>query len=73
MSDEGVGIDPRQLQNTFVLEEPTIDSSYIIGPKPGPYVAERSRSIYARLGARIAFFGIDARTEVLKHSIIGFD
>lgn len=29
-----------------------------------PYVAEHSRSIYARLGARIAFFGIDARTEV---------
>lgn len=29
-----------------------------------PYVAEHSRSIYARLGARVAFFGIDARTEV---------
>lgn len=73
-------VDPRQLENTFVLEEKVIDSSYIIGPKPGvcqtqqssrplvnilqPYVAESSRSIYARLGARIAFFGIDARTEV---------
>lgn len=29
-----------------------------------PYVVEHSRSIYARLGARIGFFGIDARTEV---------
>jgi len=29
-----------------------------------PYVAEHSRSIYARLGSRIGFFGIDARTEV---------
>ncbi|KAF4632418.1 hypothetical protein G7Y89_g5706 [Cudoniella acicularis] len=63
-SDDGVGVDPRQLEDTYVLEEKTIDSSYIIGSKPGPYVAERSRSIYARLGARIAFFGIDARTEV---------
>lgn len=35
-----------------------------------PYVAERSRSIYARLGARIAFFGIDARTEVSNHERI---
>jgi hypothetical protein len=29
------GPDPRQLENTFVLEEKTIDSSYIIGSKPG--------------------------------------
>ena len=75
-----VGLDPRQLENTYVLDEKTIDSSYIIGHRPGvsqtpttvftcwlifqPYVVEHSRSIYARLGARIAFFGIDARTEV---------
>jgi hypothetical protein len=31
----GGGIDPRQLEDTFVLEEKTIDSGYIIGPKPG--------------------------------------
>ncbi|CAG8953495.1 hypothetical protein HYFRA_00010245 [Hymenoscyphus fraxineus] len=66
---EGVGLDPRQLENTFVLEEKTIDSSYIIGSKPGPYVVEHSRSIYARLGARIAFFGIDARTERTRHQV----
>ena len=29
------GPDPRQLENTYVLEEKTIDSSYIIGSKPG--------------------------------------
>lgn len=81
------GPDPRQLENTYVLEEKTIDSSYIIGSKPGvsrrnlptsisnllnfvqPYVAEHSRSIYARLGARIAFFGIDARTERTRHQV----
>lgn len=27
--------DPRQLENTYVLQEKTIDSSYIIGSKPG--------------------------------------
>lgn len=81
MSTNGVGIDPRQIENTYVMEDDVPDPSYIIGDSPGvsnsyhsslhlancsqPYVAERSRSIYARLGARIAFFGIDARTEVI--------
>jgi hypothetical protein len=34
-STTGGIVDPRQLENTFVLEETNIDSSYIIGPKPG--------------------------------------
>jgi len=29
-----------------------------------PYVVEHSHNMYARLGARMAFLGIDARTEV---------
>jgi len=45
------------------------DPSYIIGTKPGPYVEERSRNIYCQLGARIAFAGIDARTERTRHQI----
>ena len=35
MSDDGAGADPRQLENTYVLKEETIDPSYIIGCKPG--------------------------------------
>jgi hypothetical protein len=34
-STEGVGTDSRQLENTYVLEEKSIDPSYIIGYKPG--------------------------------------
>jgi hypothetical protein len=34
-SAEGASADPRQLENTFVLEEKAIDSSYIIGDRPG--------------------------------------
>lgn len=34
-SAEAGGVDLRQLEDTYVLEEKTIDSSYIIGPKPG--------------------------------------
>lgn len=54
--------------DTYVAKKRT-DSSYIVGSKPGPYVAEHSHNIYAKLGARIAFAGIDARTERTRHQI----
>ncbi|KAF2838685.1 hypothetical protein M501DRAFT_934481 [Patellaria atrata CBS 101060] len=66
---EGTSADPNQLHDTFVMKETQEDPSYIIGPKPGPYVEERSRNIYCQLGARIAFAGIDARTERTRHQI----
>lgn len=34
-SEDGARADPRQLENTFVLTENTIDSGYIIGDRPG--------------------------------------
>ena len=37
---------------------------YILGPRLGPYIPERSRHLFTRLGARIALLGIDTRTEV---------
>ena len=61
--------DPVQVQNTYVHTEKTIDESYIVGPRPGPYVEEHSRSIFCQLGARIAFLGIDGRTERTRHQI----
>ena len=57
------GADPNQLMDTFVAERKS-DASYIVGKKPGPYVAEHSYNIYSRLGARMALIGIDARVEV---------
>ena len=45
------------------------DASWIVGAKPGPYVEERSRSLYMRLGKRIAFCGIDARTERTRRQV----
>lgn len=62
-TDSDGPVDPRQLENTFVLEEQVPDPRWILGKSPGPYVEERSRSLYMRLGRRIAFVGIDARTE----------
>ncbi|KAJ2905378.1 hypothetical protein MKZ38_005677 [Zalerion maritima] len=64
----GQGIDPNQLIDTYVAEKRT-DSSYVVGSRPGPYVAEHSHNIYAKLGARIAFAGIDARTERTRHQV----
>jgi hypothetical protein len=59
------GIDPNQLIDTYVAPGKT-EPQYIVGKKPGPYVAEHSFNIYTRLGARIALVGIDARTEVSR-------
>ncbi|OJJ38608.1 hypothetical protein ASPWEDRAFT_337290 [Aspergillus wentii DTO 134E9] len=67
--DGTAGADPRQLENTFVLEEKVADDSWIIGNNPGPYVEEKSRNLYMRLGKRIAFLGVDARTERTRHQV----
>jgi len=61
--------DSIQLRNTFVMDETNLDPSFIVGRSPGPYVEECSRSIYCQLGARIAFVGIDARTERTRKQI----
>lgn len=65
---QGAGADPVQLADTFILKEEE-DSSFIRGNRPGPYVEECSHSLYARLGARIALLGIDARTERTRHQV----
>ena len=67
----GTGPDPEQLKDTYVLVPSAKDEhrSWIIGARPGPYVAERSRSLYMRLGARMALLGIDARTERTRHQV----
>ena len=57
------GADPNQLMDTFVAPMKS-DPSYIVGKKPGPYVAEHSYNIFTRLGARMALVGVDARVEV---------
>lgn len=36
---------------------------------PQPYVAEHSLNLFARLGSRMGFLGIDARTERTRHQV----
>lgn len=61
--------DNRQLKDTYVYQRTADDPSWIVGSRPGPYVEERSRSLYMRLGRRIAFCGIDARTERTRRQV----
>lgn len=63
------GADAVQLKDSFVMTQSPEDPSYIVGKSPGPYVEERSRSIYCQLGASVAFIGIDTRTERTRHQV----
>ncbi|GIC87268.1 uncharacterized protein Aud_003652 [Aspergillus udagawae] len=45
------------------IADPRPEPQYVLGMKPGPYIAAHSHSIFTRLGARMAFLGVDARTE----------
>ncbi len=68
-SDINVNDHSYEPKDVYVEQETQPDDSYIIGPRPGPYVEERSRSLYCQLGRRFAFLGIDARTERTRHQI----
>ncbi|KAL2122721.1 hypothetical protein VTJ04DRAFT_3176 [Mycothermus thermophilus] len=60
--------DQHQISASYV-HPPMLESNYIYGPKPGPYVAEHSHNLITKLGARILFLGIDARTERTRHQV----
>lgn len=56
--------------HTPYKESPQNEPSWIVGNKPGPYITEPSRSIFAKLGKSIGFLGLDCRTERTKHNIV---
>lgn len=64
-----VQTDAPQHENSVPARDHAEDQCFILGKRPGPYIEERSRSLYMRLGARIAFLGLDARTERTRHQI----
>ncbi|KAK5116294.1 hypothetical protein LTR85_009266 [Meristemomyces frigidus] len=47
-------------------EEP----SWLLGASPGPYINELSRSLFMKLGIRVAFLGLDCRTERMRDEIL---
>lgn len=50
---------------TSVEDDPTFQNepSWILGKTPGPYMEQRSHSVFAKLGKGIGFLGLDCRTE----------
>ncbi|ODV87270.1 hypothetical protein CANARDRAFT_26685 [[Candida] arabinofermentans NRRL YB-2248] len=49
------------------------EKSWIMGNKPGPYMEQLSRSVYARLGREVAVLGLDCRTERTKKQVVTND
>jgi PhoD related phosphatase len=70
-SNHGSGIDSMKegYNGAYLMPETEVDPSWILGNSPGPYLTQKSRSIYAQLGKRVAFLGVDARTERTRHQI----
>lgn len=56
--------------HTHPDELPEHEPSWISNPRPGPFMNQRSRSVYARVGKGAAFLGLDCRTErTLEHIV----
>ncbi|KAF4548800.1 Hypothetical protein D9617_25g061300 [Elsinoe fawcettii] len=47
-------------------EEP----SWILGASPGPYIHQHSRNVFMFLGRRVAFLGLDCRTERRRDEVL---
>lgn len=56
--------------HTNLMEDPRLEPSWILNPRPGPYMNTPSRSVYARLGKGMAFLGLDCRTERTLEQIV---
>lgn len=55
---------------SVVAEGEEVEPSWLLGASPGPYIAERSRSIFVRLGAKVGFLGLDCRTERMRDEVL---
>ncbi|KAI9828595.1 MAG: hypothetical protein M1826_005977 [Phylliscum demangeonii] len=63
---------PEPRRDEFVLAQgqPEVaDPCWIEGAERGPYIRQRSRSVFCHLGPSVAFVGVDARTERSRHEI----
>jgi hypothetical protein len=49
------------------------EPSWLLGKNPGPYIKERSRSVFMKLGRQVAFLGLDCRTERQRDEILTMD
>lgn len=52
------------------IEDETTNPSWLLGGVTGPYITQRSRSLFMSLGRRTAFLGLDCRTERMRDEIL---
>ncbi|KAF1949466.1 hypothetical protein CC80DRAFT_540293 [Byssothecium circinans] len=58
---------------SVVAETEKTEPSWLLGAHPGPYIKERSRSVFMHLGRKVAFLGLDCRTERQRDTILTED
>ncbi|KAI9843404.1 MAG: hypothetical protein M1837_006430 [Sclerophora amabilis] len=56
----------QSLPSEMEADEP----SWLLGFSPGPYIQQRSRSMFTSLGRNVAFLGLDCRTERMRDEIL---
>ncbi|RAO65883.1 uncharacterized protein BHQ10_001895 [Talaromyces amestolkiae] len=58
-------------QHQSLPEETEADEpSWLLGADVGPYIKERSRSLFMSLGKGVSFLGIDCRTERMRDEVV---
>jgi len=55
---------------SLVAETEQEEPSWLLGASPGPYINERSRSVFMHLGRKVAFLGLDCRTERMRDEVL---
>lgn len=55
---------------SVVAETAKEEPSWLLGASPGPYINELSRSVFMKMGNRVAFLGLDCRTERMRDEIL---
>ncbi|PWW78854.1 hypothetical protein C7212DRAFT_349410 [Tuber magnatum] len=55
---------------SIVDEKEEHEPSWVLGCAPGPYIAELSRSCFMFLGRKVAFLGLDCRTERMRDLVL---
>ena len=58
-------------QHQSVVSETTKEEpSWVLGASEGPYINALSRSVFLKLGRKLAFLGLDCRTERMRDEIL---
>lgn len=55
---------------SVVNETEETEPSWALGVKPGPYIHEKSRSMFMMLGSKIALLAVDCRTERMRNQVV---